>query len=285
MQGYEIIQNNLRAKEVGVRVRLALGYGENDPAGKDEAHKYISSVLMEIQKTVGDAKRDLSVCTTESIIQSMIDAASFRLPIDGRKLAHLVKYGNKAQFQVGVRGYLYKIAEHYKDVDFTAEPIMEGDVFEVDDRDGFQSYTHKKANPLDDDMKNMRGIFACLSYSTKSGQRYQKVLPMAMSEVNKIRGKAKQDFIWSEWFVEKAKVAALKRLCKLHFATAQGLDELIQYDNRTNFDLEMKDATPAAAPTLRLENMLKGEGRTVLPVTEGDLTLLTPTNGEDNGQV
>jgi recombinational DNA repair protein RecT len=242
---YEVIENALRTKQAGSRIALALGHNADDMAGKTETFKYISSVLMEIKKTECPPKetdnkklnKDLTFCTPDSIVQAIIDAASFRLPIDGRGLAHLVKYGAKASFMPGYRGYLYKIAENYRDVDFTAEPVFEGDELELFDESGYQTYKHRRTNPFQTAQNKMTGIIACLSYTDNAG-RHSKISTLAKSEIDQIRGAAKQDFIWEAWFFEKAKVAALKRLCKVHFATIMGVQELTKFDNEEHFAIE-----------------------------------------------
>jgi len=170
----------------------------------------------------------------------------------------LVKYGSRATFQPGYRGYLFKISEYYRDVDFTAEPVFEGDDIEAFDDSGFQSYTLKRKNPFEFDEKKMLGIVACLSYS--DGEKHRKVVFLSGNEIAKIRKVAKQDFVWKEWFFEKAKVAALKRLCKIHFASVMGLQELIRYDNDEHFDL-VSEVTPEN-PTERLKALLPNESET-----------------------
>jgi recombinational DNA repair protein RecT len=254
---YGIIETHLRTKELTSRVTLALGYNANDEAGKSEAFKYISSVLMEIQKTVG-SDRDLTVCTPISVVQAIVDAASFRLPIDGRQLAYLVKYKDRASFQPGYKGLLFKISEMYKDVDFTAEPVFKGDDLALSDNGGFQSYTHTKKSPFQNDMEQMEGVIACLSYNGEGG-RHSKVVAISHAEIKQIRSSAKQDFIWKAWFFEKAKAAALKRLCKVHFTTALGLQTLVQFDNEEHFDMgpaQATDITPAK-PTEKLNALFE----------------------------
>ncbi len=254
-----VIESHLRTKQFTQRLTLALGFTSGDEKGKSEAFKYISSVLAEIQKTAGDSKKDLTRCSPDSIVRAVVDAASFRMPIDGRQLAYLVKYGNVASFQPGYKGYLYKVAEMYRDVDFTAEPVFEGDELKLNDTAGFQTYTHVRSDPFQQDQTKLRGIIACLSYSGEGG-RHSKVVTLPHDEIKRIRGVAKQDSIWKAWFFEKAKGAALKRLCKIHFTTAQGLQELIKYDNEQHYNL--KDVTPEngitpAKPSEKLREILE----------------------------
>lgn len=259
---YQAIEQSLKSQSIVGKLTTKL-------ANKEEAYKYIASVLVEIEKTIGDEKKDLTKCTPDSIGRAIIDAASFQLPIDGRGLAHLVKYGNKATFQLGYRGLLYKISEHYKNVNFTAEIVFKDDEFSVNDIDGYQSYTHKKANPFESNQANMIGVIAVLQYED-NGKKYQKVVAMPKSEIDQIRKTAKQDFIWSAWYYEKAKVAALKRLCKINFATVMGIQELIAYDNQENHDVTPK---PVASDINKIiEAEIKGEVIDANPKLE-DMTL------------
>jgi len=243
MTNYECIEAELKRHQNTNKIVLALGHNAKSEAGKTEAFKYIASVLIEIQKSATDDKKDLTICTPDSIVRAIIDAATFRLPIDGRQLAYLIRYENKAgrcfeaKFQPGYKGFIYKIAEHYKDVDFTAEPVFEGDQLDLSDEGGFQTYKHIRPNPFQKDQAKMIGLIACLAYSSDAG-RHSKIATLPKSEIDQIRKAAKQDFIWASWYFEKAKAAALKRLCKIHFATVMGVQELIMYDNETHFAIE-----------------------------------------------
>ena len=258
---YAKIDNFLKTKEVTGKLKLALG-------DQEEAYKYIGSVLSEIQKSMSDPKKDLSLCTPDSIGRAIVDAASFKLPIDGRGYAHLVKYGTTATFQVGYKGLIAKISEVYQNVNFTAEIVFKDDDLSISDVDGYQAYTHKKKNPFESNQANMIGVLAVLQYENH-GKKYQKIVTMPKSEVDQIRKTAKQDYIWSAWYYEKAKVAALKRLCKINFATVMGLQELIAFDNNENHSVEAK---PVANDINKIiENELEAEYIDVTPMYEEEI--------------
>ena len=258
---YAKIDNFLKTKEVTGKLKLALG-------DQEEAYKYIGSVLSEIQKSMSDPKKDLSLCTPDSIGRAIVDAASFKLPIDGRGYAHLVKYGTTATFQVGYKGLIAKISEVYQNVNFTAEIVFKDDELSISDVDGYQAYTHKKRNPFESNQANMIGVLAVLQYENH-GKKYQKIVTMPKSEVDQIRKTAKQDYIWSAWYYEKAKVAALKRLCKINFATVMGLQELIAFDNNENHSVEAK---PVANDINKIiENELEAEYIDVTPIYEEEI--------------
>lgn len=287
LTNYEYIEQELRRKEIVSRVVLALGKNAKDEDAKNEAFRYIASVLMEIKKTENDEKKDLTICTIDSIINAMIDAANFRLPIDGRQLAYLVRYKNgaehRASFQPGYKGFLYKIAEHYSDVDFTAEPVFSDDELTLSDNGGFQTYTHIRKNPFQREQKNMMGLITCLTYSDGAG-RHSKIATLPKSEIDQIRKAAKQDYIWAAWFFEKAKAAGLKRLCKIHFATVMGVQELAQYDNEHHFE-PVSEVTPVNAAK-ELATLLEHKQETVMPMVveakEEVPVELTTNKGDDN---
>lgn len=232
-----IIGDTLRAPETTGKLMLALGYDDpKDAQAKNDAKRYAASVLAEIEKSAG-TKQDLTTCSPHSIVQSMIDAAKFRIMIDGRQLAHLVKYGNNATLQIGYRGYIAKIVEHYDDADINVFPVYEGDTVTISGNDGFDRYTHDRADPFADGEDKFKGIVAALYYR-KGDREFQKVITMTKREIMQIRKVAKQDYIWSAWFIEKAKAAAVKRICKLQFASLSVLQEMIAYDNRKHYDIE-----------------------------------------------
>ena len=261
----EIISGHLRSSPVTEKVRVALGYEKDDERGKVEVAMYVSTIMMELARSWEEAnsghnydeRKDLTVCSTESIIQAMIDAATFRLPIDARKLAYLVKYGSRASFQPGYKGFLYKLGEMLTGVNFSSEIVFADDKLSTMDDSGFQGYVLAKANPFEDDVQKMIGVVACLEWTDGPGLARRKTAYLSKAEIGKIRKIAKQDFIWSAWFLEKAKVAALKRLCKIHFPGALALQRLIDYDNREHFDMTrgVDEVTPDN-PKERLTAML-----------------------------
>lgn len=250
----QVIDSTLKSKATIGRLTMALGYNAGDELGKQEAFKYAASVLAEIEKSAGDKNKDLTACRPDSIAQTMIDAARFRFMIDGRQHAHIVKYGNAATLQIGYRGYLAKIKEHYPDADFTVEPIFQGDILKINDDNGYQSYTLDKGQNFNDDLTKLQGILAVISY-TMGDRKIQKVTTMSAKEIEKVKSAAKTKFVWDAWYIEKAKAAAIKRAAKIHFAAIQGMQEIIQYDNARHFNID-RPATEAKSGGI-IENLNK----------------------------
>lgn len=238
MSNIQIIGDTLRSTKTLKRLGLALGLDINKEAHQKTIQEYGASVLMEIEKSMSDPKKDLSRCTPDSIVQCMIDSAKFKIKIDGRQHAHLVKYGNNATLQIGYRGFIAKIREVIPSSDVNAFPVYEGDDLTISSENGFDTYTHKRGNPFASE-KDLNGVVGVLYYQ-KEGREFQRVVAMSLEEINKVKGCAKQSFIWDKWFVEKAKVAVIKRMCKVTFAEISSIQELVDYDNRENFEFEDK---------------------------------------------
>ena len=103
----QVISDTLRSPQTLRRVALAIG--ETDEA-QTQSKRYAASVLAELEKMALDPKKSQILnCSAQSIAQTMIDAAKFRLMIDGRQHAHIVQYGANATLQLGYRAYLYKV--------------------------------------------------------------------------------------------------------------------------------------------------------------------------------
>ena len=274
LSNYELIIHSLRSEQTIGRLVLALGLdGSKDSL--NEARQYASSVLMEIERNVGDSNKDLSNCTPNSIVQSMIDAARMRIFIDNRQHAYLIKYGNKATLQIGYRGYVHKIKEHFENADFHYGAIYEGDDLFVNTENGYDHYEVKKSDPFQDNEENLKGVYVAISF-TVGGEKRQKLTVLSKNEIRKIRGKAKQDFIWKEWFIEKAYAAAIKRACKIHFASIKELKDLGDYDNENNFRT-LNDTQPEVSAenpfeTMNKINDEKNKEKSVTETTEKQLS-------------
>lgn len=233
----EVIQKTIYAPETQRRLMLALGAQDSkDQTAIAETKRYMASVLAEIEKTAGDEKKDLTVCNAYSIAQCMIDAARFRMMIDGRQYAHLVKYGKNATLQIGYRGYLAKIKEHYPDADFVVVPVYKGDVLKIWEESGVQQYTLERKQAFRDGDADFEGILFAVTY-TEGGRLVRKVNAVSKGRIDRARKAAKQDFIWASDYIEKAKAAAIKASCKHLFASLQGLQDVVRYDNEKNYSL------------------------------------------------
>jgi len=238
MTNLPAIQETLRAPATQGKLMLALGYNDpKNPEGKNDARRYCASVLAEIEKTAGDKNKDLTQCRPDSVVQCMIDAAQFKIMIDGRQHAHIVKYGNRATLQIGYRAYLAKIKEIYPDADFTIEPIYQGDDLQVWHDENGSNYSLKKKSVFGNSDENLQGVLFAVKY-TENGRLISKVVPVDKSRIDRARGAAKQDYIWKSDYIEKAKAAAIKNACKHLFASLTLVEKLVTYDNAENYDIE-----------------------------------------------
>ena len=201
-----------------------------------DANKYIKSVLLEITKSKSDPKKDLSVCSPLSILTAVKQAIDLGLEIDSRQHCHLVKYGTNLNLQVGYRGYIHKIKEHYPDANFVVGLVRAGDTFSINKTDENDSFTHKEANPFDSDLTNIVGGYCYITY-TLGGRKISRITTMSKVEITKIKNVAKTKDIWETWFEEKARVAIIRRACKIIFA---GLTQKLDEFNNDEFDLDNK---------------------------------------------
>lgn len=204
-----------------------------------DANKYIKSVLLEITKSKSDPKKDLSVCSPLSILTAVKQAIDLGLEIDSRQHCHLVKYGNNAQLQVGYRGFIYAIKRAYPDANIVVNLVKEGDIFSIKRNGDIEEFTHTIKDSFAGQDKIIGGY--CYISFTLGNRKIAKVEAVSKEEINKIKGSAKQDFIWKAWFEEKAKVAIIRRGCKVIFAGLNNdlLDNLVNKDNE-NFDLNQE---------------------------------------------
>ena len=270
----QVMADTIRNPQTTGRLTLALGY--NDPKNqqaKTEAAKYAASVLAELEKmAMDDKKKVILECSPMSIVQTMIDAAKFRLMIDGRQHAHIVKYGKEATLQIGYRGYLAKITEHFDEADINVFPVYEGDTLTISGGDGYDTYEHNRLDPFEERFEKFKGICAVLYYK-KGDKEFQKIITMTSREIAQIRKTAKQDFVWSAWLIEKAKAAAVKRICKLQFASISILQDMISYDNEKHHDPEkLTEEVKAGSIVDNLNKGISGATDDVIDVEVKDVT-------------
>jgi phage RecT family recombinase len=242
----QLIENNLNNS---ILLKTELGANHK---------KYIISVLNEIRKTAGDDKKDLSKCTPLSIESAIKQACDLQLEIDGRQHCHLIRYGLSANLQVGYRGFIYAIKRAYPDANIDCKLVYEGDSFILKSEGDITTYSLEVKDPFASKDKIIGG-FCYISYSI-GGRPVSFCETMQLSEIIKIKGKAKQDFIWKEWFEEKAKVAIIRRACKIHFSGIQQIEKITEFDNQS-YDLEkvaeQEIETIDSEQGIEIENLLQ----------------------------
>jgi recombination protein RecT len=204
-----------------------------------DANKYIKSVLLEIKKSESDPKKDLSVCTPLSILTAVKQAIDLGLEIDSRQHCHLVKYGTNVNLQVGYRGFIFAIKRAFPDANIVVNLVKEGDIFSIKKDGDIEEFTHTIKDPFAGQDKIIGGY--CYISFTLGNRKIAKIETVSKAEIVKIRKSAKQDFIWEGWFEEKAKVAIIRRGCKVIFAglNNEQIDNLVNKDNE-NFDLNQE---------------------------------------------
>ena len=220
----QLIENSLNNSEL---LKVQLGNNHN---------KYVISVLNEIKKTANDDKKSLVNCTPDSIISAIKQACDLQLEIDGRQHCHLVKYGNNTTLQIGYRGFIYAIKRAYPDANIDCKLVYKGDVFTIRSEGDTTTFSLEVKDAFSRSQADVIGGYCHISY-TVGGRLVSFCETTSLAEINKIKGKAKQDFIWKEWFEEKAKVAIIRRACKIHFSGIQQIEQITEFDNK-DYDLE-----------------------------------------------
>lgn len=216
--------------------------------GNRSGIEYALSVYAEIAKSQG-TKNDLTKCTTDSTIMCMRSAAALRLSIDARQHIHLIARWSKEAsatvccLQIGFRGYLARLQEMLPGFSAQVECVYKGESVSVK-RDGFiETISHERLDPFGQrNDADIIGVYAQISYDAGTA-RVSHVVTMNRVEIDKIRDIAKDQTFWNKWFAEKAKVACLRRACKLHFAAVT--HDLDAADN-DNYD-QAASAKEAAA--------------------------------------
>ncbi|MEZ5781178.1 MAG: recombinase RecT [Rhizobiaceae bacterium] len=185
--------------------------------GKGRGLEYAVSVLDQVRRSI-DTKNDLTKCNPDSIVACMRSAAAMRLSIDGRQHVHLISYAGVATLQIGYRGYLARLQESLPGFAAQVECVYKGEKVSVR-RDGFlELVQHERLDCFGDRRDvDIVGVYAQVSYDAGT-ERVSHVVTMNRVEVDKVRKCAKDQSIWNMWFTEKAKVACLRRACKMHFA-------------------------------------------------------------------
>lgn len=233
-----IIEKEIRSNDVMARISDSLGKPATDPSVK----KFINGAIMYMQSKVGQ-KGDISHCTRQSIIDSLINAATVRLPVDNKHYACLVAYKDVCNFQPEWRGYVAKIKEADSSSVVTVGIVFKGDTFTFSKEDSTATYKHVPANAFEDNPANISGAYCFIKTATGS---YIEV--MSRKELDTVRGSSKvgYDYIWKSWPLEMYKKTIIRRACKVKFTEA--VSDLDALDNKMYTDKTQREI-PTIAKT------------------------------------
>lgn len=175
---------------------------------EERVNKYILGVVNTITNNP-----DLLKCTSESLRDAAITSAVLNIPLDARQYAWLVPYGNKAQFQLSYKGYVH-IAKRDRDVDnIISVLVYEKDDFSFD----IGSNTIHHIPNLDDNGygkdESIKYAYAVVRFRHNTG-RSPMFEVMTRNQIDKIKSKAKQQYIWGPHYGEMARKTVIKRVCK-----------------------------------------------------------------------
>lgn len=186
----------------------------------------------------GNDKKYLIDATTSSLALCFMESMQIGIPIDRRKLVHIVMYGHTAELEIDYRGFIYYLNKHYHEATFDVKLVFEGDDFSHWSESGDDKYTYRmgkdrKAN----DYKKVEWAYCFITY-VKNGREHSKIEVMDKTELNLVRSKAKTKMVWDEWLGEMYKKAVVRRACKLPLAAVD--ENAIEAIDNKNFQLENK---------------------------------------------
>ena len=245
-----VLSQELKGSGVMAKISASLGKPATDPG----VMKFIHGAIMEIEARIG-GKSDITLCTKQSIIDSLIKAATVKLPVDSRQLAYLVPFGKTCTFMPSYKGYIYKVKEADTTMETTVGIVYKGDVFTCQETDNTATYEHKPLNPFEDNPKNIIGAYCYMKSSTGSW-----IYRMSNAELLKVKAQSKMvtGLIWNTWELEQFKKSIVRRAYKTKFTEA--IAELDALDNKLFNDRPAKEIPKLAdSAPLPAESVMEAE--------------------------
>jgi len=220
---------------------------------------------------------ELLKCSPNSLVKCLLEAVILKLDFTKSKgQLCIIAYGNKAELCVEYRGFVDVILRNNDDIAFVdAKAIYANDNIDLNS----DKITHSPC-PLNKERGKMIGAYAKAIY--KAGGERNVIL--YSDDIEKIKGCAKQDYVWKKWPDQMAMKSAVRRLCKL-FPMSEELSNTIEsLDKHTELEQpyipldkameikmqELENKTPADEETT---DTTTGDGPCMADLdTENDVT-------------
>lgn len=197
----------------------------------EKMQKRMVSVLM----VAVERDPSLLVADKQSLFAAIRHCAAHGLMPDGNEAA-LVTYRTRAkqmdgtfrqvlkvEYQPMVRGIIKRILQSGKVHAIWAELVHEGEQFSIDISRGDRRPIHSP------DYFNRSGKIIGVYAVAKLANGSVDCEPLTMEQITRIRKSAKTQKVWDEWFDEKAKVAAIRRLAKRLPLSSDDMEMVMNY--------------------------------------------------------
>lgn len=198
----------------------------------DKAAGFMSSII-----NVTNSNTALAKCEPQSVLASAAVAAALDLPIDPNLgFSYVVPYGNRAQFQLGYKGYIQLAMRTgaYKTINVCE--VYEGELLVIDRFRGHYEFGERTSDKV---------VGYIAYYSLLNG--FEKFLYMSMEEVEAHAKRYSKTYsssrgVWKTNFDEMAQKTVLKRLLSKYGILSIEMQLSLQADQATvTMDDETED--------------------------------------------
>lgn len=193
-----------------------------------KAQQFATSVLGIINSSA-----NLQKCDPASVYQCALVATTLDLPINQNLgLAYIIPYGNKAQFQIGYKGFLQLAQRSGKFISINAVPVYSEDTDESV-RNRLTSFLPSKANG--------ELIGYCAYFKLQNG--YEQILSLSIEELQKHGKKYSKSYsgLWTTDFEAMARKTVLKLIIQRYAPMSVDMQKAELVDQGVIKDAETLD--------------------------------------------
>jgi len=220
----------------------------------------LQAAMLTIQQTLDkDKKPALSVCTQESVKQSLLEMLQQGLN-PSKKQGYFIVFGNRLVFLTSYFGEIAKAKYADPNIDeIYGEVVYDKDEFEYAIKHGYKEIRLHVQKPENIDLTKIKGAYATILY--KDGHEVSEYMTKAQIENSwskgQTRGKSDAHILSPE---EMSKKTVLRRLCKSVYNTSDDTeimpDEAAQIDQEIDQQQNQQtiDITPPDMLQLSAEN-------------------------------
>lgn len=153
---------------------------------------------------------------------------------------------NKVVPNYNYQAYKNKLLSIYPETLFDLQIVHKGDSFTLKKESGKVFYSHEINDPFD----TKKEIIGC--YCVIKNQRGEFIETLNNTEIAKMRGVAKTQYIWNAWESEMVLKSVIKRACKRHFK-----DLVVNIDNIDNDNYDVSNGVLVDVSKLKGKNEQK----------------------------
>jgi len=200
-------------------------------------------------------KKYICEASFPSLFRCFLEAFQLGLDIGGgRDLVYVVVYNHEADLEISYKGFVNALNRHFDNAYVQPGLVFKGDKFKSKITDNNASFEHEPSeeNLFSQTWDKLIGSYCFFSYTLRENkEKVSRLVVIDKAGIEMIRSKAKQGYVWSDFWGEQTIKSTIRRAAKLPFAQIDFDEDELDPREIDNRHYQLEDGTSGGKDRLK----------------------------------